>query len=348
MQQKITELVRKYDTQNQFEVLINTYKQVEFAWNNKFDLSPLKNKKFTNVLVTGLGGSAISGDLLQNFLRDELKLPFIVNRNYSLPAFAGAETLLIVSSYSGNTEETISVFQQGIDKNCNIVCISTGGKVEAISNEKNIPLVKVQKGFQPRYALGLGFFSLLKIFQELNLIPDQNEIVNKIISLWKKKGVEFSAENNSAINTAESLIGYVPVIYSAADMTSAVGYRLKSQFNENSKLHAFHNIIPEQNHNEIVGWESFNDSQFQAKLINILDKDYHPQVSKRFKIVSELVAAKKLEIINLTSDEDELKLRIMDLVYLGDWISYYLAVMRGYDPTEIDNINYLKNNLNNA
>lgn len=345
MHQTISEMVQAYDPQNQFEVLINTYKQVEFAWNNKFDLSSLRNKKFNNILVTGLGGSAISGDLMQNYLRDELTLPFVVNRNYSLPAFTDENTLLIVSSYSGNTEETISVFQQAVEKKCKIVCITTGGKVEAIAGKNNIPVVKVQKGFQPRYALGLGFFSLLKIFQELNLIPDQNEIVNKIISLWKKKGAEFSAENNSAFSIAESLTGYIPVIYSAADLTSAVGYRLKCQFNENSKLHAFHNIIPEQNHNEIVGWESFTDTQFQTKLINILDKEYHPQVSRRFEIVSGLVADKKVEIINLSSDEDDFKLRIMDLVYLGDWISYYLAIIRGFDPTEIDNINHLKNSL---
>jgi glucose/mannose-6-phosphate isomerase len=126
------------------------------------------------------------------------------------------------------------------------------------------------------------------------------------------------------------------------DVTSAVGYRLKCQFNENSKLHAFHNVIPELNHNEIIGWESFLEKQFNAKLILILDKIYHPQIKKRFEITSSLISGDK---IILDSSETDFKLRIMDLIYLGDWITYYLALLREYDPTEIENINILKEKL---
>ncbi len=341
----IQEYVNKYDPENQFEVLIKTYQQVEFAWNNKFDLSSLKGKNFRNIIVTGLGGSAISADLMQNFLRDELKLPYSVNRNYSLPAFANENTLLIVSSYSGNTEETIEVFKSAVERKCKIVCITTGGKVEKIAAENNIPIVKVQPGFQPRYSLGLSFFSLLKVFQELEIITDQSEIVNKVIPLWKKNGEEFSKEGNLAYTYAEKLVGFIPTIYSAADITSAIGYRFKCQVNENAKLHAFHNIIPELNHNEIIGWESFTEDQYQTKVINILDKEYHPQIKKRFEISSELISTAKAEIINLESKEEEFKLRVMDLIYLGDWITYYLAILRGFDPTEIDNIHTLKNRL---
>ncbi len=342
---KISEYVSKYDPQNQFDVLINTYKQIEFAWNNKFDLSSLKDNKFTSVVASGLGGSAISADLMQNFLGSELPVPFIVNRNYSLPSFLNENTLLIISSYSGNTEETIEVLQSALKTNCSIICISTGGKVEQIALENNLPLVKVIPGFQPRYALGLSFFSLLKVLQEIKLIDNHDDIVKQIISLWKDKGVEYSKEDNTAYNYAEKLAGYIPTIYSAADITSAAGYRLKCQFNENSKLHAFSNVIPELNHNEVIGWESFTEKQYQTKVINIIDPSYHPQVKKRFEITSELVASRKVEIITLESDQLDFKLRLMDLVYLGDWVSYYLAIIRGFDPTEIDNINTLKKRL---
>jgi glucose/mannose-6-phosphate isomerase len=339
---KIKEYVAKYDPHNQFDVLVKTYWQIESAWGHNVDPGSLKGKKFNSIVVTGLGGSAISGDLMANFLGGELKVPFIVNRNYSIPAFANKKTLLIVSSYSGNTEETISVLNEGIEKGCSIICATTGGKIGKIAEENNIPCVKVMTGFQPRYSLGLSFFTLLKILQELKIISSQEQVVNKIITMWKERGIQFSKEGNKALELARELTGFIPVIYSAADVTSAVGYRMKCQFNENAKLHAFHNVIPELNHNEIIGWESFLDKQFNAKLIMIKDKSYHAQITKRFEISASLINCEK---IYLESSEEEFKLRIMDLIYLGDWITYYLALIRGYDPSEIENINILKEKL---
>jgi glucose/mannose-6-phosphate isomerase len=341
----IKDYVSKYDPQNQSDVLKNTYRQIEFAWQNKFDLSALKGKLFSTIIISGLGGSAICGDLLQNFLGSELKIPSIVNRNYSLPDFANENTLVIISSYSGNTEETIEVLKAGIKKSCKIVAVSTGGIIGKLAIENNIPLVKLKEGFQPRYALGVSFFSLLKIFQNLNFIPEQGALVNKIVSLWKTKGEEFSKNDNIAYKIASEILGFIPVIYSAADMTSAVGYRLKCQLNENSKLHAFHSLIPESNHNEIIGWETFRENQFNAKVINILDRDYNPQVKKRFEITSELINKSKSNVIKIESNESEFKVRLMDMIYLCDWISYYVGILRGKDPSEIENIDILKKRM---
>ena len=341
----ITDYVKKYDPQNQFDVLIKTSGQVKFAWNNRIDLSSLKNKKFDKVLVTGLGGSAISADLMQNFLRDELPLPYFVNRNYFLPKFADENALVVVSSYSGNTEETVEVLEAALKRNCAVVCITTGGKIEKIADENKIPVVKIFPGLQPRYALGLSFFSLLKVFQELQLIGSHDKVVADVIDMWTEMGNELSVEDNRAYKLTLDLTGFIPVIYSAADITSAVGYRLKCQVNENSKLHAFHNVIPELNHNEIIGWESYTEKQLNAKVVSIVDEDYHPQVKKRFEITCELAAKSGAEIITLQSSRSNFKLRLMELIYLVDWITYYLAVLRGYDPTEIDNINILKKRL---
>ncbi len=341
----IKDYIAKYDPQNQFKVLKESHSQIESAWNNVIDIGKLKSKKFSNIILSGLGGSAISGDLMQNFLKDELFLPFMVNRNYDLPGFTDKNTLLIISSYSGNTEETISVMEHGVKRKCPMICISTGGKIGEMALKHNIPLVKMTTGLQPRFALGQSFFSLLKVLWVLGVIPDQNSEVDKIKNLWKVKGEEYSLENNIANNCAEQLIGYIPVIYSAAGYTSAAGYRFKCQLNENSKLHSFHNVIPELNHNEIIGWESFNDRLFNAKLINIMDESYHPQIKKRFEITTELAAQKGLEYLNIESEEDEFKVRLMDLIYLFDWITYYTAVLRGYDPSEIDNIDTLKERL---
>jgi glucose/mannose-6-phosphate isomerase len=342
---KISEIIAKYDSSNQFDVLKKTYKQIEFAWNNKVDLGSIKKKGIDSVVVTGMGGSAISADLFLNFFKDELKIPLIVNRSYSLPNFINKNSLLIVSSYSGNTEETISVFNSALKTKCRIVCITTGGKIEAMAKKNKVPVVKILPGFQPRYALGLSFFSLLRVLSKIKIVSVKPGLVNSIIKLYKEKARLYSKEKNPALTYAEEILGYIPVIYSAEGITSSVGYRLKSQFNENSKLLAFHNVIPEMNHNEIVGWESFEEKQFQAKVINIIDKEYPSRIKKRFEIVNELFAQSKAGVINLESKEKSFKIRLMDLIFLCDWITYYTAVLRGCDPSEIRNIDLLKERL---
>lgn len=341
----IKEFIQKYDTQNQFEVLQNTYKQIEYAINNSYPEFGFDKEAINKIIVTGLGGSAISGDLLKNFLKDELTVPVQINRNYFLPSFADEKTLLIASSYSGNTEETISSFNDGLKRKCKIICLSTGGKLEKLAADNSISFIRLQKGFQPRYALGLSFFSLLKVFEKLQLIPSQEKIISKIISLWKEKASAYSAEGNIALTTAQQLIGFIPIIYSASDYTNAVGYRFKSQLNENSKLHAFHHEFPEMNHNEIIGWESHQQKQLHTKVIYLLDETYHPQIKKRFQIVSEFIKKSDVEIISMESNENDFKVRIMDLIFLVDWISFYLGVIRGFDPSEIEYINLLKDRL---
>ncbi len=342
---KIAEIIAKYDSSNQFDVLKKTYKQIEFAWNNKVDLTSIKKKGIDSVVVTGMGGSAISADLFVNFFKDEFNVPFIVNRSYTLPDFVNKNSLLIVSSYSGNTEETISVFKYALKTKCRIVCITTGGKIETLAKKNKVSVVKILPGFQPRYALGLSFFSLLKVLSKIKIVSVKPGLVNSIIKLYKEKARLYSKEKNPALAYAEEILGYIPVIYSAEGISSSVGYRLKSQFNENSKLLAFHNVLPEMNHNEIVGWESFEEKQFQAKIINIIDKEYPSRIQKRFDIVNELFAQSKAGVINLMSKEKSFKIRLMDLIFLCDWITYYTAVLRGYDPSEIRNIDLLKERL---
>ena len=342
---QINDFVKKYDPQDQFSVLKNSYKQIESAWNNNSQFKNLGKPDVNKIIISGLGGSAISADLLKNYLQHDLKIPLITNRDYFLPAFADRKTLVIVSSYSGNTEETISVFKQAISKKCKIVAVASGGMISELAKKNKIPLIIVESGFQPRYALGLSFFTLLKILQSMKLIPKEDKNVTQIKNLWKKKGKDLSEENNTALSIAEMLVGHVPIIYSAEGSTSAVGYRFKCQLNENSKMHAFHNSIPEMNHNEIIGWETFREKNLRTKVITILDTGYHPQVKKRFKIVTELIHKSGAGVVELKSSQKNFKVRIMDLIYLIDWITFYLAVLRGFDPSEIDYIHELKNRL---
>jgi glucose/mannose-6-phosphate isomerase len=336
----LNDFIKKHDTQNQLKVLLETYKQVSDAWNSSFDISSLKNHKFSSIAFCGLGGSAISGDLLCDYLSGELTISFTVIRGYHLPSFVNEETLVIISSYSGNTEETISCFEQALKKKCKIVAITSGGKIGEIAKTNKLPVVNLQSGFQPRYSLGQSFFSLLKLMQELGFANENNN-VKMIINLWEKRAQDYSSENNPAAQIAKDLVGFIPVIYSSEFLTST-GYRLKCQMNENAKLHAFHNSIPEMNHNEIIGWESFKEKQFNAKVLYMIDKDFHPQVLRRFEILKDILSEQKIEVIPLSSDQASKKVRIMDLIFLSDWISFYVSVLRGFDPSEIDFIHRMK------
>jgi len=340
---KIEDFIKKYDTQNQFKVLKETYKQVSDAWNNKIDFSRVRKENISSIVFCGLGGSAISGDLICDYLSGDLKLPFNVVRGYNLPSFVNKETLIIISSYSGNTEETISCFEQALKKNSKIAVITSGGKISELAAENKISVVNIQGGLQPRYALGLSFFSLLRIMQELG-IANEGGNVKKIIDLWKKRGGEFSSENNQAAQIASEIIGFIPIIYSA-EFLSSVGYRLKCQLNENAKLHAFQHSLPEMNHNEIIGWESYKEKQFNTKVIYLTDKEYHPQIKKRFATLKEMLVEQNVEVLTLISDEENKKVRIMDLIFLSDWISFYASVLRGFDPSEIDFIHRMKQRL---
>lgn len=341
----ITELKDKFDPQNQFQVLADSYKQVEYAWSNQFKLMDLQDSKYNLVLLAGMGGSAISGDLIPDYLNGELRIPFIVNRSYLLPEFVDENSLVIISSYSGNTEETLSVFKEALKRKCKIAAITSGGEVKKICNEKKICCINIPSGYQPRYALGLSFFSQLKLLQQVGIIENQDNIVNQIISLWKKKGEEYSIEENKALSLASELTGFLPIIYSDEKYTSAVGYRFKCQLNENSKLLAFSNVIPEMNHNEIIGWETFEEKKMFTRVITISDPEFHPQIKKRFEITSQLAKQSGVEIINIESKEKNRKVRLFDLIFLCDWISYYLALLRNHDPSEIDYIDELKNRL---
>lgn len=341
----IKEYVNKYDPSDQFNVLKNSWQQIDYAMGITPEVD-IKAGDIDSLIISGMGGSAISGDLIRNFLRGELKVPILVNRNYSLPAYAGKGTLVIVSSYSGNTEESLSVLKDALQRGCKIICVSTGGEITKVADQNKLPVIKLQPGMQPRYALGQSFFCLLRVIEHCGFIADQSAVISSIRDLWKKSGEEYASDKNIAFDYARQITGYIPLIYSAADFTDAAGYRFKCQLNENSKLHAFHNIIPELNHNEIVGWESFRQKDFHVKVINLLDKAYPEQLKKRFLITSGLISGVlQTDVINLESSQNSFKIRLFDLIYLTDWITYYLAVLRGFDPVEIENINLLKKQL---
>lgn len=332
------------DKQNLYTVLKNSWQQAENAW-KEIDLSGIDKDKIDNIIVTGLGGSAISGDVLKNFLGSELKKPFAVNRTYHLPPYAGKNTLIITSSYSGNTEETISAFKSAIERGCSIIALTTGGEIEKLAHKNKIPVVKLQEGFPPRYALYSSFFTFLRVMQELKFIDSQDAAALKIIQSLKKLGDEWSSENGEAFKFAVSLKGYCPVIYSVTDLNDSAGKRFKGQLNENSKVHAWTAEYPEMNHNEIVGWETVNESGFKYKAVTIWDDEIFHRIKKRIEIINKLLDKEKIDILRIQGKGETFKERLVEILYFCDWVSYYLALLNEEDPAEIDFIHHLKNRM---
>lgn len=344
----LNNLINRFDPEGVIQILRDTYRQIEYAWEVELpeqfdDLSgKIKTGYYHSVVVSGVGGSALIGEMLQNYFNRELLFPLYVNRSYDLPAFADERTLLILSSYSGNTSEVISVFNDALEKNCAIICLSAGGKIEMMAEDLGISFVRLQKGFQPRQATYQSFFVLLKVLQKFGLIKKQDATVDRIIDILKIRGEEYTEDYNLAFTFAQSIYDSIPIVYSAADFTDSVGIRLKEQLNENAKIHSFHNTIPELNHNEIAGWNQGTTAQMNLKLVNIMDESYRQEVKLRFEATSEVVARSGGAVINLISGEELFKERLFDLLFLCDWISYYVALLRDMNPKADKNTGTIK------
>jgi len=335
---------KQHDSGDMYDVLVNFPEQIKTAWNNLIELDKAAYINIKNIVLTGLGGSAISGDVALTFLHKQIQLPFQVNRNYNLPTFANDSTLVLACSYSGNTEETISAYKEALARKCKIVSIGSGSIIEKLSTENRNLHIKVPSGYQPRCALGLMFFNLLNFLDKSGLAEIKKETIDKIYSSVLKNSELYSKSNSSPYQVAEKLIGYFPVIHSS-DLLQSINVRFRCQLAENSKVLSYSGIIPELNHNEIIGWEKFNPSNFNAKLLQIIDEEDHPRNLLRFEITEKILRESGFEIIEIKSNEKTFEERIIDLIYYLDWISFYLAVLRRVDPTPIKNINTLKNSL---
>ncbi|MCX7918894.1 MAG: bifunctional phosphoglucose/phosphomannose isomerase [bacterium] len=307
------------------------------------------NTNITNILFAGLGGSAISGDLLRNYLAEQLAVPLVVSRNYTLPNFVGSTTLFIASSYSGNTEETLSAYDIAKKKKAQILCITSGGKLAERAVNDGFPVIIIPSGLPPRTAIGYSFFPALIALANLALIPEQTSAATEVIALLKRLreqyAPEVAMEQNLTKQIASRLYGKLPVIYASGDRFESIVMRWRCQINENSKCLANSQVFPELNHNEIVGWEVQKELMQKMHVIYIRDKEDHPQVQKRFQITRELIEEYADGITELWTIGNSLLARMWSVLYCGDYVSYYLAILNEVDPTPVTKINYLKEKL---
>ena len=332
---------RIYQFPSQFEDALKRTKETQLP---KWDKSKIKN-----IVVAGLGGSAIGGDLVRSYLAERLDIPFFICRNYTLPNFVYSSSLVFVSSYSGNTEETLSAFEDASKRSAKIICITSNGKVERISSEENIPCVPLPKGFQPRAALGYSFVPILESLEKLGLVQGEEANIEKakgFLELNRKKYlIEVDTEKNEAKKLATKLHGKLPIIYASCDHFDAVSTRWKGQFCENAKMLAFNNMFPEFNHNELVGWKVLSDYRDDLIVVILRDKEDHPRIQRRMEIVKDIIEKREVEVIETESCGENLLSRMFSLIQLGDFTSFYLAVLNKEDPTPVKVIDYLKNEL---
>ncbi|MCX6828602.1 MAG: bifunctional phosphoglucose/phosphomannose isomerase [candidate division Zixibacteria bacterium] len=302
-----------------------------------------------NIIVAGMGGSAIGGDLVRSYLAGTIKIPFHVCRHYRLPEFVDRDSLVVVSSYSGNTEETLSALSDAMSRGARVACISSGGKVADIARANNFLLVELPKGFPPRAALGFSFVPLLMLVSRLKLIGEvENDISELILGLKAYRdrfADDTSAENNPAKTLALRLYKKIPIIYSGPELTDAVGTRWKGQICENAKCLAFNNQFAEFNHNELVGWNVIEAYRDRIIVIYLRDNDDHPRITRRMEIVRTIIEKLNVDVVDIFSHGDFALGRIFSLIQLGDFTSFYLAVLNNVDPTPVKVIDFLKGEL---
>ncbi len=343
--------IKKLDPADMYARIYGFPEQLQEGYNLPIrgDLSAINTAEIKSIMVIGMGGSAIGGDILRSYLAEEAAIPIMVNRNYSLPRFVDRHTLLIASSYSGNTEETLAAFEQGKQRGCPIIVTTTGGKLGALAVENNYPHVILPAGLQPRAALGYSFGPLLQIMEKLGYIPGQKEIVEatcaSLITSRKKLGMNISEKRNPARQLAAKLKEKIGIVYAGADYYDTVAVRFKGQICENAKALAYANICPEFNHNELVGFDF--PPKLVAKLVVIFltgPADSHG-VTKRFKIINKILTEKKITTVFLKAQGPNRLAEIFSLVQFGDLTSYYLALINKTDPSPVHVINRLKTAL---
>ncbi len=315
---------------------IQLHEAIIIGKNHRF-LAPAK--EFSNVVVTGLGGSGIGGSIVQNYVFDKLKIPFIVNKDYFLPAFVSRKSLVIVCSYSGNTEETLIAMRQAIRKRATVICITSGGEVAAIANSKKFDCILVPAGMPPRSCLGYSLVQILYVLAHFGLIGSQfeREIKSAIKAM---KANEESTQKKAAI-IAKKILGKLPIIYSTP-LFEGVAVRFRQQINENSKMLAWHHVIPEMNHNELVGWR---DNADDKAVIILRSKDDYSRSQLRMEINKKVIRKYTQTIIEIEAEGKTYWEQAFQLIHLTDWVSVILADLRELDATEVKVIDFLKKSL---
>jgi len=314
-------------------------------WEKGWELGEKKSfflpEKLSNIVVLGMGGSAIGGDILQALSLEKSKKPVFVNRDYTIPTWIGKNSLVIAVSYSGNTEETLSALEMAKNLGATVWGISSGG---ALSERVGENYLKIPSGIPPRAALGYTLAPVLALLEKRNLIdfsPEEKEETLRVLEEIKTENIS----GGPAKLLAEQIKGFIPLVYGPGALGGVAARRWKCQINENSKAPSFWGEYPELNHNEMVGWEEPKELLQKIRIVHLLDYAAHPRNQKRMEITGELLQKKGIKVSLVPSRGKYPLTRVLSLIFFGDFVSYYLATSYGVDPVPVELIESLKEEL---
>lgn len=342
-------IYEKCDPQNMLGLIHDIPNAITKAWEmaDAFALPP-EYANANKIVILGMGGSAIGGDLVAGLLAEEVSVPIIVNRSYGLPAHIDENTLVIAASYSGNTEETISAFEKALTTEAKKIVITTGGKLADMAKEAKVPVFQFEYPAQPRAALAFNLLPILNFIQRLGFCDSKSAEVAEasvVTGLMTRKiNEKVPQDRNPAKQLAKKLHGKLAVIYGGG-MLAEVAHRWKTQLNENAKAWAFHNAFPEISHNAIVGYQFPKEL---AKNINvtILRSIYTPlSIVRRQELTAKLLKEANVNYQFIDGFGISPLAQMASLILIGDYVSYYLAILNNIDPTPIDAIDFLKKEL---
>ena len=328
-------MTKSTDKYNLKTVILNYLDKLSIGKEFAKNIKPSK-KSFQNIIICGMGGSALPGEILSAYLSHEepLSLPVIICRDYVLPKIVSKNSLIFIASYSGNTEETISCFKEALKLKSQIVAFSEGGEVEKMAKKAETPHVKFSSPFphfQPRYAAVYAFVAMHTVLRNAG-------IVKKTLKFPKIKTADYE---NSGKELARKIKDKTPIIYSS-DALKILGLNWKIKINENSKTPAFWNYFPELNHNEMVG---FTNPRCKFFVIMLQNPDDNPKTKRRMEITAKLYKQKGLGVEVILIKGKSFMEKLLNGLALGDWVSYYLAIGYQEDPTPVKMVEDLKKEL---
>jgi glucose/mannose-6-phosphate isomerase len=310
--------------------------------------TPVPQNDHTAIVVCGMGGSGIAGDVVRGLLADRLNCPIVVSKGYGLPRFCGPKTLLLAVSYSGNTEETVAAYEEAASRECRTVSVSAGGRLRELAEVRNGFHVELPADApMPRAALGylvgavLGFVD--HSYGWSDLFTDVSATARYLDELAPRWNPARPTERNEAKALAEWLVGRTPVIWGSEGLLEPVALRWKNQMNENAKVPAFWSLLPELDHNEVEGWSS--DTAQEFAVIALRHPGEHPRVAERFALTVELASEAGLDAREVRAEGDGPLEWLFSQTLLGDFVSTYLAIIRGVDPTPVPALTGLKERL---
>ena len=340
--------IRRIDKSDMLTFSVNAAKHCREAARIATQIS-LNYPKPDNIIIAGMGGSAIGGELLKDWARSKVQIPIEVSRDYKLPAYAGPRSLVVIVSYSGDTEESLSAFLDAMQRKCMTFCLSSGGKLLEFAEKLRVPRLKVPSGISPRAALPYLLVPMLMLLEKQGLAHkvshELDESARILETVAGQNAPDKPAKNNPAKTLAMGIAETVPIIYGFGILRGAA-QRFKQQFNENAKTLAKWEVFPELDHNEVVGWEKAGNLANHFSAIFLRDNDEPKEVRSRIEITKALMQPAGSKQFEVRSQGNSDLAKMLSTILVGDFASVYLAVLRGVDPTPVHTITLLKEKLN--